>query len=84
MTSPLAKGLFHRAIMHSGGGPPAATKGASENWGQQFFARLGVTTLDQARALPSEALVKAVAALTSNLRRKTDGYAAIARPTSGV
>jgi para-nitrobenzyl esterase len=59
MTSPLAKGLFHRAIMHSGGGPPAAAKAAGETWGEQFFARLGVTTLEQARALPWEALVKA-------------------------
>jgi para-nitrobenzyl esterase len=59
MASPLARGLFHRAIMQSGGGPPAATKAESENWGQQFFARLGVTTLEQARALPWEALVQA-------------------------
>jgi para-nitrobenzyl esterase len=65
MTSPLAKGLFHRAIMHSGGGPPAATKAASEAWGQQFFGRLGVTTLEQARALPWEALAKVSNAMPS-------------------
>ena len=65
MTSPLAKGLFHRAIMHSGGGPPAAAKSVSETWGQQFFARLGVTTLEQARGLPWEALVKVSNAMPS-------------------
>ena len=65
MTSPMATGLFHRAIIHSGGGPPAATKAVSETWGQQFFARLGVTTLEQARALPWEALVKASNAMPS-------------------
>ena len=63
MASPLGKGLFHRAIMQSGGGPPAAPKAASETWGQQFFARLGVTTPEQARALPWEALVKASTAM---------------------
>lgn len=59
IASPLAKGLFHRAIIHSGGGPFPAPLHESQNWGQQFFARLGVTTVEQARAVPWEKLVEA-------------------------
>lgn len=58
MSSPLAKGLFHRAIIQSGGYVDAAPLSVAEVWGQEYFAKLGVTTLDEARALPWEKLVE--------------------------
>jgi para-nitrobenzyl esterase len=58
MVSPLAKGLFHRAIIQSGGDVGAAPLNVAEEWGQQYFTKLGVTTLAEARALPWEKLVE--------------------------
>jgi para-nitrobenzyl esterase len=58
MSSPLAKGLFHRAIIQSGGYVDAAPLSVAEAWGQEYFAKLGVTTLEEARALPWEELVE--------------------------
>jgi len=58
MVSPLAKGLFHRAIIQSGGDVNAAPLNVAEEWGQQYFTKLGVTTLAEARALPWEKLVE--------------------------
>ncbi|RYF38541.1 MAG: carboxylesterase/lipase family protein, partial [Cytophagaceae bacterium] len=63
IASPSAKGLFHKAIIHSGGGPYPATLQQSEAWGQQYFARLGVTTLEQARTLPWEQLASVYRAM---------------------
>jgi para-nitrobenzyl esterase len=51
LASPLAKGLFHRAIIESGAGSPGVTLTESETWGQKFFDQLGVTTLEEARAV---------------------------------
>lgn len=68
--SPLAKGLFERAICESGGGAFAPPKlgSAPGGWrplalaevaGQRFLARLGVSSLTAARALPASVIQKA-------------------------
>lgn len=63
MASPLAKGLFHRAIAQSGGmfgKTPALSQPlqAAERNGKELTDRLGVTTLAQLRALPADSLLK--------------------------
>jgi para-nitrobenzyl esterase len=67
MTSPLARGLFHRAIVQSGGGRsstliPARTLASAEQIGVAFAAEAGVTgddakALEALRALPAARLV---------------------------
>jgi para-nitrobenzyl esterase len=76
MASPLAKGLFHRAIGESG----VATKGLHpgvllkemEARGETFFAKLGVDKekdpLAAARALPWERIIEAGQHLTTALK----------------
>jgi para-nitrobenzyl esterase len=69
MASPLAHGLFQRAIGESGAsfGPRAPTAGVdvvqplqdAERTGVAFAGSLGVSTLAQLRALPAETLLKA-------------------------
>jgi para-nitrobenzyl esterase len=69
MASPLAEGLFHRAILESGaateGYIPGETRSLAdaEAAGEEFFARLGINgeadPLAAARALPWETLVEA-------------------------
>jgi para-nitrobenzyl esterase len=65
--SPLARGLFHGVIAQSGANfaPPQdepfaggghSTLAAAERGGSQWLAGLGATTLEQARALPAEAI----------------------------
>ena len=61
VTSPLNKGLFQRAIVHSGGGllPPSnnsLTLKEAEKVGEKFFETLGVKTLAEARALDSNTI----------------------------
>ncbi len=72
MASPLAKGLFHRAILESAWNPPAgAMPGSSlkdlETIGEKLFARLGVDKesdpLKAARALPVQEILEANFAL---------------------
>jgi para-nitrobenzyl esterase len=68
MSSPLAKGLFQRAIGESGGvfTPPAAVPGSTvlflggaESTGVEFQRHLGVKSLDEMRRLPAADIVKA-------------------------
>jgi para-nitrobenzyl esterase len=68
MASPLAKGLFHRAILESAWNPPAgAMTGPSlkemEELGEKLFSRLGVAKesnpLKAARALPVQKILEA-------------------------
>ena len=64
MNAPQAKGLFQRAICQSGAnviaeGTAAASLAAGEAIGTALFARLGVTTLEEARALPWTKIVQA-------------------------
>ncbi|OGN95000.1 MAG: hypothetical protein A2Y89_03060, partial [Chloroflexi bacterium RBG_13_51_18] len=70
MASPLAKGLFHRAICESG-------TSTAESWwngrplknlediGEEIFQRLGITTLEEARALPYRNFYEANNAIAS-------------------
>jgi len=75
MNSPQAVGLFHKAIVQSGVAPletessPADSLGVSEAIGEALFERAGVTTLEQARALPWTAFAQAD--LDNNIRRET-------------
>ncbi len=68
MASPLARGLFRGCIGESGALFPALvepmkTREAAERQGVEFFQKLGVRTLAEARALPSEAILKAAPGL---------------------
>lgn len=63
--SPLSKGLFHKAIMQSGGGLRTYGQGNSylkkeeaEKAGQEFFDLLGVKTLAEARALDASVILE--------------------------
>ncbi len=64
MASPLAKGLFHRVICESGTAAARTwwtgrTLAEQEATGQKIFEKLGITTLEQARALPYEKFYQA-------------------------
>jgi para-nitrobenzyl esterase len=72
--SPLAKGLFHRAILESGaagGFSPGVPMKELESTGEKLFARLGVDKeadpLKAARALPPEKILETEAALAKEL-----------------
>ena len=76
LTSPLAAGLFHRAMIQSGAGLEPAPLDVSEDWGAQFFDQLGVTTLEDARAKTWQELVDAYVALpgAQGFGTTLDGY----------
>jgi para-nitrobenzyl esterase len=62
MTSPLAKGLFQKAIIESGGGRSSAiipdrTIQESEAMGVAFAKKAGVSGVDALRKLPADAVV---------------------------
>jgi para-nitrobenzyl esterase len=62
LTSPMTKGLFHKAIVHSGGGllgPIGANLSleAAEKNGIRFLEHLGVKTLGEARNLDAKYLL---------------------------
>jgi para-nitrobenzyl esterase len=64
MASPMAKGLFHKAIGESGGalGHSALqydSLAKREKLDEEWVATLGVTTLAQLRALPAETILEA-------------------------
>ena len=65
MNSPQAVGLFHKAIVQSGVAPldpvsgPEKSLAESEAIGQALFERTGVSTLEEARALPWTAFTQA-------------------------
>lgn len=65
MNSPQASGLFHKAIVQSGFAPldttsePGDSLAESEAIGEALFERTGVSTLEEARALPWTAFAKA-------------------------
>ena len=74
LASPLAKGLFHKAIIESGSlymlfpGTPIKDQ---EAIGAQLFAKLGVTTLSEARALDWKTIEKANSELGAELNMFT-------------
>lgn len=66
MQSPLARGLFEKAIIMSGpgvlpirGGIAHDSLAVAENDGQHFAARLRASSVDDLRALPAERIVQA-------------------------
>jgi para-nitrobenzyl esterase len=84
MVSPLAHGLFHRAIGESGAfftvgdqtlAPP--TLAASEKIGQDFAASLGASSLTALRGKPADEVLKAagVGPAGFRFRPNIDGYA---------
>jgi para-nitrobenzyl esterase len=58
--SPMAKGLFHRAISESGGSmsPPRMTLKQAEEQGKAYLSDLGADTIGAARALSAEEIQK--------------------------
>ena len=68
LNSPQAKGLFHKVIVQSAFAPldelgtPAQSLAGSEAIGEGIFARAGVSTLEEARALPWTAIVQSESA----------------------
>ena len=64
MVSPMATGLFHKAVCQSGTSAlaptatPQSVTADTEQVGQAMFDRLNVTSLEQARALPWTAIVQ--------------------------
>ncbi len=75
--SPLAKGLFHRAIAQSGGSfytqasRPQMSMEAAEKMGVEFAERLGAKNLAGLRELPAETILEAQGGLSFPL---VDGY----------
>jgi para-nitrobenzyl esterase len=58
--SPMAKGLFHRAISESGGSmsPPRMTLQQAEDQGKAYLSNLGAENITAARALSAEEIQK--------------------------
>lgn len=77
VASPKAAGLFNKAILQSGiadgvvGGVDLATAKAS---GDQLMQKLGVTTIEQARALSADKILAAANELNLSYNFITDGY----------
>ena len=61
LLSPLARGLFHRAISQSGGWPADQRRTLAENevQGVDFLRRANVAGIDELRRLPAESLLAA-------------------------
>lgn len=63
MVSPLARGLFHRAIAQSGGDmraePGTVSLEEAERIGVEFREKLGAHSLEELRALPAEEILAA-------------------------
>ncbi len=76
--SPLAKGLFRRAVAESGAGflpPVRADLEAAEASGERFLAKLGAKNIEAARALSAQALLTA----TGRAFKPTTGISGFAR-----
>ena len=82
LTSPVAKGLFHRAISQSGanmerpGGRRMLTLAEAEALGEQLVAKLGVRADDLAalRAVPAAKIIDASLALAEEMGTAGSGY----------
>jgi para-nitrobenzyl esterase len=58
IASPLGKGLFKRGICQSGASAPCQPLSDLEKAGEEFFEKLGVSTLEKARKIPWEDIIK--------------------------
>jgi para-nitrobenzyl esterase len=81
MATPLARGLFQKAIGESGSllgtrrNPShVASLAAAEKAGDEFGASLGAKTIAQLRAIPADALLKAAADKKFKVGVVVDGY----------
>ena len=80
MASPLAHGLFQRAIVESyqmfGIGGPTQSLAQAEEGGAKYVAAVGATALSDLRMIPSTDLVRTmgVNAVTFGLRPNVDGH----------
>jgi para-nitrobenzyl esterase len=86
MASPMARGLFHRVIAHSGANfaPPGndfgmQTRQEAEQRGMEFAEAMGVQSLAELRSLPAEKLLS----VEYRSRAVIDGYTVLA-DTYGV
>lgn len=73
MACPQAEGLFCRAILQSGTAVPVSYEQAKES-GNQLMEKLGVSTLEQAQAVPAEEVVAAYNELGLDSAMIVDGY----------
>jgi para-nitrobenzyl esterase len=62
LAMPLAKGLFHRAIIQSGSNLRGQTIDAANNAARTFMGRVGARTVDEMAALPMDKLIAAAIA----------------------
>jgi para-nitrobenzyl esterase len=80
MASPLAKGLFRRAISHSdpmfGMNEPMQTLAQAEQGGAKFTEALHVSTVAELRMLPSTELVRAMgtSSVAFGMKSNVDGH----------
>ena len=78
MASPLANGLFHRAIGQSGGyfahTLPLLPRAAAEMLGADLAASVGATSLAALRAMPPADLVKTVGRASTRYAPTLDGH----------
>jgi para-nitrobenzyl esterase len=81
VTSPMAKGLFQRALSESGGamGSRTATLKAEEEQGNAYLSKLGANNIKAARALSAEAIQKDTKGMGS-FRPVADGETIVANP----
>ncbi|HVV46336.1 MAG TPA: carboxylesterase/lipase family protein [Bryobacteraceae bacterium] len=87
MASPLARGLFQKAIGESGahftakgGSLPTLPLADAEKMGVELGASLGAKSLAEMRALPAEAFGKAIASTPTKFSPIVDGYVLPADP----
>ena len=80
--TPLTKGLIARAVIQSAGGYtgkklhllPRLSLAEAERFGESIFAELGVSTLEQARKLPMEEILRVQAGHGMVFAPIVDGY----------
>ncbi len=63
MAAPAAQGLFHKVWAMSPSIRQLRTLTQADEWAERFFAAAGVSSLDEARALPLEKLLEAQSAV---------------------
>lgn len=63
MAAPAAQGLFHKVWAMSPSIRQLRTLTQADEWAEKFFAAAGVSSLDEARALPLEKLLEAQSAV---------------------
>jgi para-nitrobenzyl esterase len=78
MASPLAKGLFHRAICESGDSGSTLTMKQMEGFGEKLFTRLGIDKekdpLAAVRALPWKKIIEVDQALNVEMAQEKDPW----------